>query len=264
MSDQPPVPTEPTEHSDPQWEARLQETARAFPYPPTPDIAGAVRRRLEPRPPQLAARRRILLTAAVIILVTLCGLLAVPEVRAAILEVIRIGVITIFQGQPGPTPRGTSQPTPTVRSLMDLAGATTLSEAQRRIEFPLRVPAYPPDLGAPDHVFLQNYGGPYVVLVWMDNNQPEKVRLSLHQLGPGTFAMKGVVGNIVETTVNGERALWTEGPYLLQFVVNGRVEERAERLVTGHVLIWTDGRITYRLETNLSLNESRRVAESLR
>jgi hypothetical protein len=210
------------------------------------------------------ARRRILLAAAVLILITLCGLMAVPQVRAAVLEVIRIGVITIFQGQPAPTPAGTVQPTPTARSLMDLAGATTLSDAQRRIEFPLRVPAYPADLGAPDHIFLQNYGGPYVVLVWMDNQQPEKVRLSLHQLGPGTFAMKGEVGTIVETTVNGQRALWTEGPYLLQFLVNGRLEERAERLVTGRVLIWTDGRITYRLETDLSLNEARRIAESLR
>jgi hypothetical protein len=98
----------------------------------------------------------------------------------------------------------------------------------------------------------------------MDDTQPDKVRLSLHQLGPGTFAMKGEVGTIVETTVNGQRALWTEGPYLLQFLVNGRIEERLQRLVTGHVLIWTDGRITYRLETDLSLNDARRVAESLR
>jgi hypothetical protein len=36
------------------------------------------------------------------------------------------------------------------------------------------------------------------------------------------------------------------------------------RLVDGHVLIWADGDITYRLETNLLLEEAIRIAESLR
>jgi hypothetical protein len=35
------------------------------------------------------------------------------------------------------------------------------------------------------------------------------------------------------------------------------------RLIDGHVLIWTDGNLTYRLETDLSLEEALKVAESL-
>jgi hypothetical protein len=34
--------------------------------------------------------------------------------------------------------------------------------------------------------------------------------------------------------------------------------------VTGDVLAWEEGRITFRLETTLPLDEARRIAESLR
>jgi hypothetical protein len=36
-----------------------------------------------------------------------------------------------------------------------------------------------------------------------------------------------------------------------------------ERLVSGHVLIWAGLDVTYRLETDLSLKEAVRIAESL-
>jgi len=35
------------------------------------------------------------------------------------------------------------------------------------------------------------------------------------------------------------------------------------RLIEGHVLIWTMGDVTYRLETELSLEEAIKIAESL-
>jgi hypothetical protein len=153
-------------------------------------------------------------------------------------------------------------PTP-LNSVMDLAGETTLAEAQEQSGFPIRLPSYPAGLGSPDRIFFQNIGGPAVVLVWLDPNQPEWVRLSLHQLGPGTFADKGNPGSIQETTVNGRQALWTEGPYILQFWRGNRVDYDMRRLVTGRVLIWVEGEVTYRLETDLPLEEAVRVAESL-
>jgi hypothetical protein len=36
-----------------------------------------------------------------------------------------------------------------------------------------------------------------------------------------------------------------------------------KRLIDGHVLIWTEGDITFRLETDLSVEEAIQVAESL-
>jgi hypothetical protein len=66
----------------------------------------------------------------------------------------------------------------------------------------------------------------------------------------------------VETTdVNGRIAVWTTGPYVLMTQLGWLVEFR---LVEGHVLIWADGPLTYRLETDLSLDEAVRIAESLR
>jgi hypothetical protein len=65
---------------------------------------------------------------------------------------------------------------------------------------------------------------------------------------------------VQETTVNGQRAVWAVGPYPLQFS-NGDLD--FVRLIDGHVLIWADGEVTYRLETNLDLEEAVKVAESL-
>ena len=60
--------------------------------------------------------------------------------------------------------------------------------------------------------------------------------------------------------VNGQRAIWTVGPYPLR-LYNGDIE--FTRLIKGHVLIWQEGDITYRLETDLSLEEAVKIAESL-
>lgn len=263
-----------------QWEARLQQLARRFPYPPTPDVTSTVRAQLAEgsrQKPGLPPRR--LAWAALLVLLILAGLLAVPQVRAALIEYLQIGAVRIFLVEPTQTPTPTPaaasleerpltptpRPSPTpLPSLLDLAGATTLAQAQAQVDFPIRLPAYPANLGEPDWVFLQDFGGPVVVLVWLDEAQPGRVRLSLHQLGPGTFAEKGNPGRIEETNVNGQRAIWAEGPYVLQFRRGSRVDYDLRRLVEGRVLIWVEGEITYRLETDLSLQEAVRVAESLR
>lgn len=254
------------------WEARLRDAARAFSYPPTPDIAGAVRAQLTGEAGQKTGHQinRRLVWAALIVLLLLGGLLAVPQVRAALVEYLQIGTIRIFLVEPTFTPTplpstATPQPTSTpIASLLDLAGETTLAEAEQQVDFPIRLPTYPADLGQPDAVFLQELDGPVVVLIWLDDAQPGRIRLSLHELGPGTFGEKGDPGRIEETQVNGRRAIWAEGPYILQFRRGNQIDYDLRRLVEGRVLIWTEGEITYRLESDLSMIEAVRVAESLR
>jgi hypothetical protein len=98
-------------------------------------------------------------------------------------------------------------------------------------------------------------------LIWIDPQQPDEIRMSLHMIPPGSWAVdKMDPARIEETTVNGQRAIWAVGPYPLQFTDGNR---DFVRLISGHVLIWTDGRITYRLETDLELEEAVRIAESL-
>lgn len=280
-----------------QWETYVRETAGAFPYPPTPDIAGTMRQRLTTESRAPARPRWQLAWAVAIAIIVLAGLLAVPRVRAGLLEFLRIGAVRILLSEPTPTaatpsltpttakslpllppadataaarptptmarPTATPWPSPTpLTSVLDLAGETTLAEAQKRAGFPIRLPTYPPDLGPPDRVFLQDLGGPAaVILVWLEPGSQDQVRLSLYQLGQGVLVEKGMPRIIRETTVHGQRALWTEGPYLLR-ARNGNYE--LSRLIEGHVLIWVEDEITYRLETDLLLEEAVRIAESLR
>jgi hypothetical protein len=252
-------------------ERSLYEAGAAFPYPPTPDISGKVARRLAA--PQPRSHRRLAWAAAILILL-IGSLFAVPAVRAQILDFLQVGVVRIFlrptsspspapptPSQPGPTPSPVPTPT-TLPSLLDLAGKTSLAEARKQATFPLRLPAYPPGLGPPDYVFLQNMGGSMVVLVWTRADDPGQVWMSLSEFGPDAMVAKKMVPPAIQsTTVNGQPAYWTSGPYMLE-LQNGDYEMR--RLVTGHVLIWEQGEITYRLESGLSLEEAVRIAESLR
>ena len=264
-----------------QTESVLREGARAFPYPPTPDIAVAHHNRLMPVPHQARKRWRRLALAIAIVALLLAGLLAVPQVRAGILDMLRLGAVRIVLTEPTSTPAitpapaatalpaiapapltATPHPSPTaLSSVLDLAGEVSLSYAQSRVLFPLKRPSYPSGLGAPDLVFLQRMNGPVVVLVWLDKTaSPPRPRLSLHLLGPGAFANKVQPKLIQETSVNGQRALWTEGPYMIQ---QRDGDYAIRRLIDGHVLIWTEGEITYRLETDAPLDEAVKMAESL-
>ena len=276
------------------WEDRLRDTARALHYPSTPDLARDVIARLRggragARPRGVGSGPRLRIGLVVLALFVL-SLLAVPDVRATIGTWLRLGAVEIVvptptppeqQGQappmaptalPGiemlpaltPTPHPQPASTP-LASVLDLAGEMTLEEAAGRVGFPIKLPTYPQDLGPPDRVFVQELGGPIAVLVWLEPGTRDQVRMSLHLLGFDTFARKlaNEFTQLAETPVNGERALWMVGPHMLSFYEH-RSEGPQNRLVTGHVLIWEDAGTTYRLETELPLDEAVRIAESVR
>jgi hypothetical protein len=218
----------------------------------------------------------------VLALVLLAAIVAVPSVRAGLLEFIQLGAVRIlfaptaqYSGPPtpapsptGPAPTGTPAPEPTLLpSVLDLGGQTTLAQARAQVDFAIRLPAYPPDLGAPDLVFVQDLDGQSVVLVWLAPGSESDVLLSLHLLHSPLMAEK--LFHDVEkdnppglemTEVHGATALWTTGPYVLINRRGGFVERR---LVEGHALIWVEGALTYRLETQADLAEAVRIAESL-
>jgi hypothetical protein len=255
--------------NEPHWEDRVQRVARTFVYPPTPDLVDAVQRRLIERrsAPDTFRRLRPAWAIGLAVVLLLAGLLTVPPVRAAIREWLQIGAVRIWLVEPTPTASSLAPAPPTIptplTSLFDLAGATTLADAQSKATFPLRLPTYPADLGDPDGVFFQELGGDAVIFVWLDAAQPARARLSLHILGPNTFAEKGNSTRLEQTTVNGQPAFWTEGPYMLAYRRGTAADLDMRRLIEGHVLIWREGDLTYRLETDLPLPEAARVAESL-
>ena len=181
------------DHHGDQLENMLRASAGAFPYPPTPDIAG--RQRLMLETPVRRHPRRVSLAwgAALVVLLLVVSLMSIPSARAAVLEWIQIGMVRIFIGEATPTeparePIGTVSPPaglPTAAatppylvydlvSILDLDGETTLREAIEASDVPLKLPAYPPGLGQPDRVFLQDLEGTMVVLVWTDADDPAR------------------------------------------------------------------------------------------
>jgi hypothetical protein len=257
---------------DMDFETQLQSIASGMEYPPTPDIAGSVGARL-PRPQVRSMSRnyaRLLLLAVVL----LASLLFIPAVRAAVLDVIQVGVVRIFRSEPTTVPQSippigmpvTATPAPTLPSLLPLleqmSGETTLSEAQQSVGYPILLPTYPEGIGEPDRVFVQEADGPMTILVWTDPQHPDQVRMSLHFIPDESWAVdKFAPRAIDETSVNGRRAVWAVGPYPIM-LQNG--DMKISRLVNGHVLIWEDNGVTYRLEMDLSMEEAVRIAESLK
>jgi hypothetical protein len=259
---------------DMDFETQLRSIASGMEYPPTPDIAGSMARlHTSPRPRLM---NRTLTRSLILAAVLLASLLLIPPVRAAVLEFIQIGVVRIFRSEPAPAPAPTqipltvspftATPAPTLPSLLPLleqiAGETTLAEAQQKTEYHILLPTYPAGIGEPDRVFVQDADGPMTILVWLDSRQPDQVKMSLHFIPEGSWAVdKFAPQGIDETSVNSQPAVWAVGPYLL-LMRNG--DMKIERLVNGHVLIWEDGGVTYRLETDASMEEAVRIAESLK
>lgn len=260
------------DHLPEKW---LQETAASFDYPPVPDVSGRVRQRLaEPRPAATTGRHR-LAWVAVFVLLLLASLLAVPQVRAALGEILRIGAMTIFVDDPaaGPpvmsaptaTPTATqitrpAVPSPTPTPAVLPVTPVSLAAAREMVDAPLRLPAYPDDLGAPDGVYVDRRERPgVVVFVWDRPERPQEPRLSLYQIHQANFGSKQT-RQVAETRVNGRPALWIEGPHLFQLATGSF---RPWQFVPGRVLLWSEGGVTYRLEGAPTMEEAVRIAESL-
>lgn len=258
-----------------EFENKLQVISKGLDYPSTPDISADVMKKIRPATsPQRFISRR-LTWSLTLILILFISLFAIPPVRAAILEFIQIGIVRIFPQSPEPTvetpitaipefivPKtATSASSDLIPILSQIAGETTLANAQKLVDYEILLPAYPAELGTPDHVFVQDADGQMTILVWIDPQNAEKVIMSLHFIPAGSWAIdKGFPVDIWETQVNGHRAIWGEGPYPLR-LYNGDLEFM--RLITGHVLIWEEEDITYRLETDLPVEEAVKIAESL-
>lgn len=259
------------QESSGRWQARLAQTASRFEYPPTPDIAGVVKVEWSGAARRGLPVRRMALALAVLSILLGGLLIAVPQARATLVEVIRFGAVRVFLGPATPTTVVATSPSvspgisPSVfptQPAIDFGGETTLEGVRRRAPFPVRLPAYPTELGEPDRTFFQEvFGSPVVILVWLDPGNPSAARMSLHALGEGAAVAKVQPQVIERVEVNAEPALWTQGPYFV-YVEAGGLEDR--RLVEGNVLIWTEDEITYRLESSLPLDQAIRVAESLR
>ncbi|MBA3872924.1 MAG: hypothetical protein H0X30_27650 [Anaerolineae bacterium] len=264
----------PPEQSDEPWETTVRDIARDFAYPPTPDIARQVRQRLvKPRRPVVG----VLKWAVAVLLALTVIIIGVPQVRAYVVEIIRIGAIQIFVGQPTVTPTSkpaaTGMPTEAQPTSLNLASAlqmpneTTLDEANKQFNEPIQLPTYPTGIGKPDHVYVQHMNpGVLVTLVWLTPSEPDHVWLTLDVLNENLVGSKFIDndGQYHNVRVNNTPAQWLTGLHQIGFFGG---DTQIFRNVNGNVLIWLVGqygKLTYRLEGASTSDEAVHIAESMR
>jgi hypothetical protein len=240
--------------SDAEFDAQVANLAKDFVYPAVPNIAAQFRQ------PRLSLYRRqvkrpVWSMVAVLAFVLLCVSLLASPVRARVVEWLRIGAVRIFPIDPD-IPFVPSLPSDAASGLNSLAGETTLTAALEKAGFDLKIPL---ELGEPDRVYYQELDrARLVIMLWRDREQGD---LALYQIaGPVSIINKRYVGDIEETTVGSEWAVWVEGPYQLYIETGTEIDIRA---VEGSTLLWQQDGITYRLESHLTLDEARRIAQSL-
>lgn len=239
------------------FEMLVERTAQKLPYPPTPDFS----RRLFQQRRRVPEVRRLATTLATVLaalLIVLAGLLAVPEIRAQVAAFFRIGAVEIVITTATPPARfapGNRLPT----SVLRFPGATTLEDAREHTGYPIALPSM---LRTPDRVFLVQAARPITVLVWLD--EQGALDVSLHLLPPTTYSVKMTDATVVETEVNGEWAVWLAEPHWYLLRTGSGDDDEQSRWVMMHALVWEDADdMTYRLETDRSLDEARLIAESL-
>lgn len=219
------------------FEQRITDIVQHFPYPPAP---------VKKTQTQFTFARALVRHVAIIVFIIGFVAVAVPDIRAAILEIFQIGNVTIYLDGHNTT----HEPL----RLDDVAGETDIETAQSMLKFELLVP-----VDQPDRVFVQNEE--MVILVWLDGAKIEKVLYQNRGFDWGTF--KGAVTNIVPTEVAGHHAVWLDTPHPVQFEYQGSVQDELTYFVYANVLIWDVGNITYRLESTLAMEDAVRYAESL-
>ena len=247
-------------------EEALSELGALVAVPPEPDLAPAVRARIEAAParrrrfglhPWLWTRRSIALAAALFVLASGIAVGAYFGVR---------GVEIRIQPTPSPTPTVSFA----VGGQLGLGGPTSLAEVATLVSFPVR---FPSALGAPDEIYITRRiegGG-----VWMlyrprpglSESKATEAGLVLLQFR-GSFtreSMRKLVdeGQLREVTVGGARGLWVEGAHTVGYVDSRGQFVQDTLRIADNTLLWQVGSVTFRLESALSLEESVRIAESI-
>lgn len=224
---------------------RLHTVAQDFVFPPTPQ-------RMIPRPAKHEPLRlRRALVWAIMLVLALNALLAVPQVRATVRQWLRIGTVQIEIVE-------TPLPTPSLSpALQSIGKPMTLAELRSTVAF--TVPTVP-DLGEPDQALLPNAENHVAVLQWHD---PSAL---LYILDDQAWAGKIMFQeNVTRTKINGHAAIWLKGQHEVFFYNPDTGQTYVEsRTVVANVLIWTDDRATYRLEMDAPLETMQRIAEGLR
>lgn len=218
----------------------LEQELRALPiaFPAEPDLAPRVLARLD-RP-----ARRWWLAPALVALAAAGALLAIPQTRAAIFDLLRIGGVEVRRVE--------TQPRAPVRPPA-LGREVSFAAARAAVNFPLLAPRDP---------FVAYVDGRMVNLRWkryvLTQWRGEQLPFAQKQVGPGS--------QTVGVSVRDATGLWITGArheFVYRDPSSGQIVAKSRRLA-GNVLIWEAGGVTYRLEGARTVADARAVARNLR
>jgi hypothetical protein len=239
----------------PELERALATLGQQLDYPATPDLSGAVRRRLAAgeRPGGALFGRRVLVVALAVLAVSVGAVLAVPPARSTILDWLGIGGVTIrYVEELPPVEKATSD--------LGLGSRVDLDEARRRAGFRVLVPRVD-DLDEAPKVYYRPEANQVAFLYGSE----ETPKLLITQAGvSGAIEKLVTVGTGVERVmVGGASGVWLSGEKHGLFYpgVDG---EEPFRLVGNALVFETTLGTTVRIEAEISKDEAIRIGSSMR
>jgi hypothetical protein len=229
----------------PELETALRQLGRELELPPTPDLASAIRGRLERR----RSWRRPVLIAVAIGVVAIGAVLLVPPARTAVLDWLGLGNVGVTRVDDLPPARPIGR--------LDLGREVTLAEAKRETPW-LLVPS-----DEPDSIYLSDsLPGGMLSLVWGDPSEP---RLLLTELTGRAYIDKVVDGESdVEPVEIGDAGAWFQGRHIVMFSDRDGVFHEGRGRLAANTLVWQLGDVTLRLEGDLSKEKALRIARTVR
>jgi hypothetical protein len=254
-------------------ETRLVALGRELAFPATPNLVPTVRARLLS---EQAHRRplswRIALAVAAALAIALGALAAIPSTRDAIAGFFHLKGLIIQRVQTNPTPAPTRSQS-SIGERLNLGKQATLEQAQASLPYRIVIPH---GLGPPDLVYLiAPSSTKAVALVYLPRPAlPQSAQTGVGalviefpgQVQPELFAkMLGPDATLEDVTVNGNPGYWIGGaPHGFFFIdAQGVTREDTFRLA-GNTLIWDQGRLTIRIEADLSQAAVLQLATSTR
>ncbi|HZO08252.1 MAG TPA: hypothetical protein VFC77_02655 [Myxococcota bacterium] len=256
-------------------ESRLSQLGRELDWPVAPDLASAVRERLDAgerldaparrRRRPVVFRRSLAIALAALLLLAGGVLAAAPGVRDSVLDFFGLQGATVERREELP-------PAPPPRPLR-LGERTTLDAARDSLGF---APLVPEAAGRPDRVYVDRSvpGGLLSLAYGPRAGMPEAKSTGLGLLVSefrGDLApeyagkIAGGATRVERVSVDGHRALWLEGAPHFFFYRAPDEPIREERLrIAQNVLLLEDGRMLVRFEGAFDLDRALALARSLR
>ena len=235
-------------------ELALTQIGRELEYPATPDLTGAVRRRLaEGRRPRSLWRRPVVIALAALV-VAIGAVMAVPQARSEILDLLGIGAVNIRHVEGLPE-------VDLATGDLGVGEKVSLEEARERVDFPVRVPTLP-ELKDPNVYYAEPLPTGQVSFVYGSLDKPQLLITQVAAVG----AIEKLVheGTRIEpASIEGAQGVWIEGGRHVLFYPGADRPEPLRLVGNTLVLERTDG-VTVRIEADISKEEALRIARSMR